>query len=203
MITSLTDIRNLRNGLASKGVDPGGARGAIAVFQRNRIKQRQRIWYLWHKDCYRIKEKCKTMFLMSTEPSMGVDNQFSRDISNMFPDSIVPKDTENPIGNESKNSHGAFRIVHIPFKDQQSTNLDNLLRIESSTLSLKVHKRLTTDNTGSIPFLSTTKVNYDNYSVQSSQEESFPGIRREIEESSQVSTFNLSYVDWLKIKPET
>ena len=77
------------------------------------------------------------MFLMSTEPSMELDNQFSRDISNMFPDSIVPKDTENPIGNESKNSHGAFRIVHIPFKDQQSTNLDNLLRIESSILSWK------------------------------------------------------------------
>ena len=63
------------------------------------------------------------MFLMSTEPSMEVDNQTSRDISNVFPDLIVgPKDTENPIGNESKNSHGGLSYNSFPFKDQQSTN---------------------------------------------------------------------------------
>ena len=101
--------------------------------------------------------------LMSTEPSMELYNQISGKISSMSPNFIIgPKDSENTFGNESKNFHGSSCLIHIPFNDQQSTNLDNLLRIESSPLSLKVQKQSRKDNASIIPFPSTMKVDYDN-----------------------------------------
>ena len=83
---------------------------------------------------------------------MELDNQISGTISNMPANFIIgPKDNENTFGNKSKNFHGC--LIHIPFNDQQSTNLDNLLGIESSPLSLEVQKQSRKIMLVSYPFL--------------------------------------------------